>query len=69
MSTSTRSPATRSPRCAISPADYDTSRALCRAHGTLLQALQSFELDLHRHIHEERNILFPHARARTTGRS
>jgi len=43
--------------------DYDTSRALCRTHRTLLQALARLELDLHQHIHEENNVLFPRARA------
>jgi regulator of cell morphogenesis and NO signaling len=43
--------------------DYDTAGALCGTHRRLLEALQRFELDLHQHIHEENNILFPRARA------
>ncbi len=41
---------------------YDATDALCRTHGSLLEALRQFELDLHRHIHEENNILFQRAR-------
>jgi regulator of cell morphogenesis and NO signaling len=43
--------------------DYDTTGALCGTHRRLLDALQRFELDLHQHIHEENNVLFPRARA------
>jgi regulator of cell morphogenesis and NO signaling len=43
--------------------DYDTAGALCGTHRRLLDALQRFELDLHQHIHEENNVLFPRARA------
>lgn len=39
--------------------DYDRERALCATHRTLLDALQRLELDLHQHIHEENNLLFP----------
>ena len=42
---------------------YDTGRALCRTHHRLLEALHALELDLHQHIHEENNILFPRVRA------
>lgn len=45
--------------------DYDTTRALCRTHRTLLEALAGLELDLHQHIHEENNVLF--ARVRNLG--
>jgi regulator of cell morphogenesis and NO signaling len=38
--------------------------ALCGTHGALLHALRGFELDLHRHVHEENNVLFPRVRAR-----
>jgi regulator of cell morphogenesis and NO signaling len=43
--------------------DYDTANALCRTHRALLDSLHRLELDLHQHIHEENNILFPRARA------
>lgn len=43
--------------------DYDTTSALCGTHRRLLDALQRLELDLHQHIHEENNVLFPRARA------
>jgi regulator of cell morphogenesis and NO signaling len=41
---------------------YDTSQALCSTHRALLEALRHFEADLHRHIHEENNVLFPRVR-------
>lgn len=44
--------------------DYDPRVALCGTHRRLLDALRRLELDLHQHIHEENNILFPRARAR-----
>jgi regulator of cell morphogenesis and NO signaling len=44
-------------------ADYDTGRALCRTHRRLLEALHGLERDLHQHIHEENEILFPRVRA------
>jgi regulator of cell morphogenesis and NO signaling len=43
---------------------YDTARALCNTHRATLEALHELELDLHRHVHEENNILFPRALAR-----
>ena len=47
--------------------DYDRQRALCNTHRALLEALEAFEQDLHRHVHEENNILLPRARqARAT---
>ncbi|HET9103228.1 MAG TPA: DUF542 domain-containing protein [Solirubrobacteraceae bacterium] len=42
--------------------DYDRGAALCATHRTLLDALEAFERDLHRHVHEENNILLPRAR-------
>ncbi len=42
---------------------YATDRAYCGTHRTLLEALQGFELDLHQHVHEENNLLFPQLRA------
>lgn len=41
---------------------YDPSEALCSTHRALLAALRDFEADLHLHLHEENNILFPRAR-------
>jgi regulator of cell morphogenesis and NO signaling len=41
---------------------YDTSAALCGTHRALLDALLHFESDLHQHVHEENNILFPRVR-------
>lgn len=43
--------------------DYNPARALCRTHRALLDALRTLELDLHQHIHEENNVLFPRVRA------
>lgn len=37
----------------------DRRRRLCGTHGALVQALGSLEAELHQHIHEENNILFP----------
>ena len=47
--------------------DYDRTTALCTTHRALLDALEACEQDLHRHVHEENNILLlrvrePHAR-------
>jgi len=44
-------------------AGYDTARALCNTHHALLDGLHGLELDLHQHVHEENNVLFPRARA------
>lgn len=46
--------------------DYATAGALCSTHRTLLQGLHSLELDLHQHVHEENNVLFPRALAVAT---
>ena len=43
--------------------DYATEAALCSTHRSLLQGLHGLELDLHQHVHEENNILFPRALA------
>jgi regulator of cell morphogenesis and NO signaling len=40
--------------------DYDVEHALCATHRSL-QGLHGLELDLHQHVHEENNILFPRA--------
>jgi regulator of cell morphogenesis and NO signaling len=42
--------------------DYDRQAALCNTHRALLDALEAFEQDLHRHVHEENNILLARAR-------
>lgn len=42
---------------------YGAKRALCGTHRVLLESLQELELDLHQHVHEENNILFPRVRA------
>lgn len=44
-------------------AGYDDAGALCSTHRRLLDALRQLEVDLHQHIHEENNILFPRIRA------
>jgi regulator of cell morphogenesis and NO signaling len=41
---------------------YDESAAHCNTHRFLLQSLSDFERDLHLHVHEENNVLFPRAR-------
>lgn len=43
--------------------NYDRQRAHCNTHRALLDALEALEHDLHEHVHEENNILFPRARA------
>jgi regulator of cell morphogenesis and NO signaling len=43
--------------------DYNPARALCGTHRALLDALHALELDLHQHVHEENNVLFPRVRA------
>lgn len=43
--------------------DYELERAICVEHRALLAALRNLEVDLHRQIHEENNILFPLLRA------
>jgi regulator of cell morphogenesis and NO signaling len=47
---------------------YRTDRAFCGTHRVLLEALRDFSADLHRHIHEENNILFPQVRALVSAR-
>lgn len=41
---------------------YDQEQALCNTHRFLLQSMMEFEEDLHVHVHEENNVLFPRAR-------
>lgn len=43
--------------------DYDLGEALCNTHRALLEGLHGLELDLHQHVHEENNILFPRVAA------
>lgn len=38
---------------------YDTETGLCNTHRAAIEALAELERDLHEHIHEENNILFP----------
>jgi regulator of cell morphogenesis and NO signaling len=42
---------------------YDLDHALCNTHRASLDGLRELELDLHQHIHEENNVLFPRALA------
>jgi regulator of cell morphogenesis and NO signaling len=42
---------------------YDLEQALCNTHRATLDGLHELELDLHQHIHEENNVLFPRALA------
>jgi regulator of cell morphogenesis and NO signaling len=44
---------------------YETEAAYCSTHLRLLEALAAFELDLHQHVHEENNLLFPRLPAGT----
>ncbi len=53
--------------------DYDRTAVHCNTHRALIDALEAFEHDLHRHVHEENNILLrrvrePHARQPTRPR-
>lgn len=43
---------------------YEPAAARCSTHRTLLDGLQALERDLHQHIHEENNVLFPRVRGR-----
>lgn len=43
--------------------DYERSRALCGTHRRMLDALRRLETDIHQHVHEENNVLFPRVRA------
>lgn len=43
---------------------YRAETARCGTHGALLEGLAALERDLHQHIHEENNVLFPRIRAR-----
>lgn len=41
--------------------DYQLPRDACISYQALYQALETFEADLHQHIHLENNVLFPRA--------
>jgi regulator of cell morphogenesis and NO signaling len=43
--------------------DYSTPSQACALHVSILDALRRLEADMHRHVHEENNILFPMALA------
>ncbi len=40
---------------------YTPPQSACNSYRAMLDGLASLELDLHRHIHEENNVLFPRA--------
>jgi regulator of cell morphogenesis and NO signaling len=42
---------------------FDQRRAFCGTHRAALDGLRELTLDLHQHVHEENNILFPRVRA------
>lgn len=42
---------------------YDPESAHCNTHRSMLDALEELEHDVHRHVHEENNVLFQRARA------
>ena len=42
---------------------YDLCQAMCNTQRATLDGLHELELDLHQHIHEENNVLFPRALA------
>ncbi len=44
--------------------DYAIDHALCGTHRTMLRSLGDLERELHQHIHEENNVLFPLVRER-----
>jgi len=44
--------------------DYTPPDGACPKFRSAMDRLQTFEADLHRHIHKENNILFPRARSR-----
>jgi len=44
--------------------EYSVDHALCGTHRTMLRSLAELERELHQHIHEENNVLFPMVRER-----
>lgn len=47
---------------------YGIEHALCGTHRALLQSLRELEFQLHQHVHEENNVLFPRVRERLAAR-
>jgi len=47
----------------LAQVDGELRYALCATHRALLDGLHGLELELHQHVHEENNVLFPRARA------
>ena len=43
--------------------NYDLDRSMCNTHRAALDSLRELQADLHVHIHEENNVLFPWVRA------
>ena len=43
---------------------YRAESAVCSTHRTMLNSLRAFELEMHQHLHEENNVLFPRIRTR-----
>jgi regulator of cell morphogenesis and NO signaling len=46
---------------------FDVAQALCNTHRATLDGLRELELELHQHIHEENNVLFPRVLGRLPG--
>ena len=46
-------------RLSLLSGGYDTSVAACNTHRAAVDGLRELELDMHEHVHEENNILFP----------
>lgn len=42
---------------------YEPPADACNSYRAMLDRLRTFELDMHRHVHEENNVLFPRALA------
>lgn len=42
---------------------YRLDAAYCGTHRAMMSGLQELEADMHRHVHEENNVLFPQLRA------
>jgi regulator of cell morphogenesis and NO signaling len=41
---------------------YPLDEAYCGTHRAMMHGLQELEVDMHRHVHEENNVLFPQLR-------
>lgn len=46
---------------------YQLDQAYCGTHRAMMGGLQELEIDMHRHVHEENNVLFPQLRAQLAG--